>query len=318
MEAAALKIVLQYRASRGFHAQIDAVFGQGAVEVIDETDDAAFVRGMADADALLHVLKPVTAEVIAAAPRLRLIQKLGVGVNTIDLEAARTARAAVCNMPGVNSIAVAEMALALMLAVLRRLSYLDAATRAGEGWRPDLDVLDTTGEIAGRTVGLLGFGNSARRVAPVLEAMGARVVYHARSAKPDAPYAFLPLDELLAAADILSIHMPVDASTRGLIGEAAFARMKRGAVLINTARGELVDEAALARALVSGRLRGAGLDVFAGEPIGADHPLLAFPQVVASPHAAWLTPETLQRSLVAARENCRRLAAGEPLLNRVA
>ncbi|HEY2051302.1 MAG TPA: NAD(P)-dependent oxidoreductase, partial [Caulobacteraceae bacterium] len=230
---------------------------------------------------------------------------------------AKSAGAAVCNMPGVNSVAVAEMALALMLAVMRRLRYLDSATRAGEGWRPDLDVLDTTGEIAGRTVGLLGFGGSARRVATVLDALGARVVYHARSARPDVPYAFLPLHDLLAEADILSIHMPVEESTRGLIGESAFARMKPGAVLINTARGELVDEAALAQALASGRLRGAGLDVFAGEPIGADHPLLAFPQVIASPHAAWLTPETLQRSLVAAKENCRRLAAGEPLLNQV-
>jgi phosphoglycerate dehydrogenase-like enzyme len=318
MEGSALNIVLQYRASHGFRAQIDAVFGPGAVKVIEETDRAAFAASMTDADALLHVLEPVTAAVIAGAPRLRLIQKLGVGVNTIDLEAARAAGAAVCNMPGVNSIAVAEMALALMLAVLRRLSYLDAATRAGESWRPDLDVLDTTGEIAGRTVGLLGFGGSARRLAPVLEALGARVVYHARSARPEVPYAFLPFKDLLAQADILSIHIPVDASTRGLIGEQAFARMKPGAILINTARGELIDEAAMARALASGRLRGAGLDVFVGEPVGADHPLLAFPQVLASPHAAWLTPETLQRSLVAAKENCRRLEAGEPLLNRVA
>jgi phosphoglycerate dehydrogenase-like enzyme len=285
--------------------------------VIDETDYAAFARSMTEADALLHVLEPVTAQVIEGAPRLGLIQKLGVGVNTIDLDAALAAGAAVCNMPGVNSIAVAEMALALMLAVLRRLSYLDSATRAGEGWRPDLDVLDTTGEIAGRTVGLLGFGGSARRLAAALDALGARVVYHARTAKPDVPYAFLSLEDLLTEADVLSIHMPVEAHTRGLIGEAAFARMKPGAVLINTARGELVDEAALARALSSGRLRGAGLDVFVGEPIGEDNPLLAFPQVVASPHAAWLTPETLRRSLVAAKENCRRLAAGEPLLNRV-
>jgi len=317
LESPPLKIVLQYRASRGFRAQIDEVFGARTVEVIDETDYADFGRAMADADALLHVLEPVTAKVIAGAPRLRLIQKLGVGVNTIDLDAAKAAGAAVCNMPGVNSIAVAEMALALMLAVLRRLRYLDAATRAGEGWKPDLDVLDTTGEIAGRTVGLLGLGGSARRLAVALDALGARVVYHARSAKPDVPYAFLSLDDLLTQADVLSIHMPVEASTRGLIDEAAFARMKPGAVLINTARGELVDEAALARALASGRLRGAGLDVFAGEPIGADNPLLAFPQVVASPHASWLTPETLQRSLVAAKENCRRLAAGEPLLNQV-
>jgi phosphoglycerate dehydrogenase-like enzyme len=262
------------------------------------------------------VLEPVTAAVITGAPRLRLIQKLGVGVNTIDLDAARAAGVAVANMPGVNSIAVAEMAMALMLAVLRRLRHLDDTARAG--WRPDPAIMDSTGEIAGRTVGLLGMGASARRLAPVLEALGARVIYTARGPKPELPYAFLPLNDLLAAADILSVHMPVEASTRGLIGRAAIAQMKRGAILINTARGELVDEAALAEALREGRLRGAGLDVFAVEPAEAGNPLLALPQVVASPHAAWLTPETLTRSLVAALENCRRLGAGEPLSNRVA
>jgi phosphoglycerate dehydrogenase-like enzyme len=311
-----MKIVLQHRASPGFRAQIAAMFGEGGVAIVDEADLAAFAREMAQAEALLHVLEPVTAAVIAAAPRLRLIQKLGVGVNTIDLEAARAAGVAVANMPGVNSIAVAEMALALMLAVLRRLRHLEETARSG--WRPDPAVMDATGEIAGRTVGLLGMGASARRLAPVLEALGARVVYTARSRKPDLAYDFVAFDELMATSDILSIHMPVEASTRGLVGRAAIARMKPGAILINTARGELVDEAALAQALREGRLRGAGLDVFAAEPVAPDHPLLGLPQVVASPHAAWLTPETLGRSLAAAHENCRRLAAGEPLLNRVA
>jgi phosphoglycerate dehydrogenase-like enzyme len=311
-----VKIVLQYAPSPGFHAQIDAAFGAGAVVVIDEADSARFGREMADAEVLLHVLEPVTAAVIAAAPRLRLIQKLGVGVNTIDRAAARAAGVAVANMPGVNSIAVAEMALALMLAVLRRLRHLDEIARTA--WRPDPAVMDAGGEIAGRTVGLLGMGASARRLAPVLEALGARVLYTARSAKPDLPWAFVDFEDLLAQSDIVSVHMPVEASTRGLIGRAAIARMKPGAILINTARGELVDEAALAQALAEGRLRGAGMDVFAKEPVSPDNPLLALPQVVASPHAAWLTPETLARSLAVAGENCRRLAAGEPLLNVVA
>jgi len=314
-----MKVILQYRASEGFRAQIAAAFpGAEPVVVIDETDEVRFSEEMKDAVALLHVLKPVTAAVIAAAPKLRLIQKIGVGVNTIDLAAAEAHGVAVANMPGTNSAAVAEMALALMFGVLRRTAYFDGLTRAGQGWRPDLAVLDQTGEIGGRCVGLVGFGGSAQRLAPVLTALGARVIYTAKSEKPGVPGEFRSLEALLEEADIVSLHCPLTDETRGMIGEAALARMKPGAVLINTARGGLVDEAALAEALASGRLRGAGLDVFEAEPTPADNPLFALPQVLVAPHVAWLTPETLARSLVVARENCRRLAAGEPLLHRVA
>lgn len=314
-----MKVVLQYRASEGFLAQIAAAFADASpVVVIDETDRATFSAEMRDAEVLLHVLEPVTAAVIAAAPRLRLIQKIGVGVNTIDLEAARAHGVAVANMPGTNSAAVAEMALSLMIGVLRRTVYFNTLTRAGEGWRPDLAVLDQVGEIGGRTVGLVGFGGSAQRLAPVLAALGARVVYAARAQKPDAPYAFRALGDLLEEADIVSLHVPSTPETRGMIDAAALARMKRGGILINTARGDLVDEPALAEALRSGHLRGAGLDVFGREPTGPDNPLFALPQALLAPHVAWLTPETLARSLVVARENCRRVEAGEALLHRVA
>ncbi len=286
--------------------------------VVDEADDAAFGAEMREAGVLLHVLKPVTRAVIAAAPNLRLVQKIGVGVNTIDLAAASAHGVAVANMPGTNSPAVAEMALSLMLGVLRRTVYFDMATRAGEGWRPDLAVLDRVGELGGRCVGLVGFGASARHLAPILAAMGARVIYTARSDRREAPYAFRTLAGLLAEADIVSLHAPLTAETRGLIGEAALARMRPGSILINTARGDLVNEAALLKALQDGHLRGAGLDVLAMEPSGADNPLFARPEVLVSPHVAWLTPETLARSLAVARENCRRIEVGESLLHRVA
>jgi phosphoglycerate dehydrogenase-like enzyme len=314
-----MKIVLQYRASPGFRDQIREAFeGFEPVIVVDEADEDQFRTHMAEAEVLLHVLKPVTAAVIGAAPNLRLIQKLGVGVNTIDLAAASARGVAVANMPGTNSAAVAEMALALMLGVLRRTVYFDALTRAGQGWRPDLEVLDQTGEIGGRTVGLVGLGASARRLAPVLTALGAEVIYTARSARPDAPWAFHPLPVLLERADIVSLHAPLTDETRGMISEAALARMKPGAILVNTARGDLVDEAALVRALTGGVLRGAGLDVFALEPTPFDNPLLALPNVLVAPHIAWLTPETLARSLVVARENCLRIQSGTPLLHHVA
>jgi phosphoglycerate dehydrogenase-like enzyme len=312
-----MKVVLQYRASDGFRRQI-AAMATFPVAIVDEDDKAAFHSEMRDADVLWHVLEPVTATVIAEAPRLRLIQKLGVGVNTIDLEAARERGVAVANMPGTNSAAVAEAALGLMLAVLRRTLYLDAITRRGEGWRPDAAALDSVGEIGGRTVGLIGFGASARGLAPALTALGARVIYTATRAKADAPYDFVDLETLLAVADIVSLHLPLTEETNGLIGAEALARMKPGAILINTARGGLVDEAALVEALQSGQLRGAGLDVFAAEPAGAANPLFSLPNVVVSPHTAWLTPETLARSLTVAVENCRRLEAGEALLHRVA
>ena len=304
-------IVLHARPSPGFRAAVDTIFGKDVVVHVDEAAPLDSVAG--EITALLHVLTPVTADFIASTPNLRLIQKLGVGVNTIALDAARAHGTAVCNMPGTNSQAVAEMALSLMMAVLRRTCFFDARTRAGEGWTADPSELDNVGEVAGRTVGLVGIGNSAQRLAPVLAALRAKVVYTARS-KREVPYEYLPLDQLLAQSDIVSLHIPLTEETRGLIDPTA---MKPGAVLINTARGELVDEGRLVAALASGHLRGAGLDVFAAEPVPADNPLLGLTNVVLAPHIAWLTPETLVRSLKVAHENCRRLTAGEPLLHQV-
>ena len=313
-----MKTVLQYRASPGFCDQIKTSFAKmDPVTVVDEFDEPRFSEAMLTAEVLLHVLKPVTAEVIATAHNLKLIQKLGVGTNTIDLVAAKARGIAVCNMPGTNSQAVAEMALTLMLSCLRRTIYLDALTRAGRGWSPDLEALDRVGEVCGRTVGLVGFGQSAQRLAPVLTALGAKVIYTARSARPDAPYGFRDLGTLLEEVDIISLHLPLTDETRNLIDAKALARMKPGGIVINTSRGEIIDEVALEAALRSGHLRGAGLDVFAKEPAGAENPLFALDRVVVAPHQAWLTPETLSRSLAVAKENCRRLAAGEALLHRV-
>jgi phosphoglycerate dehydrogenase-like enzyme len=304
-------IVLHARPSPGFREAVDAIFGAGVVTHVDEA--APLDQVAPEITALLHVLTPVTPDFIASAPKLKLIQKLGVGVNTIALDAARDHGVAVCNMPGTNSQAVAEMALSLMMAVLRRTCFFDARTRGGEGWTADPSELDSVGEIGGRTVGLVGFGHSAGLLAPVLAALGAKVVYTARSQR-DVPYEYMPLDQLVAESDIVSLHMPLTDETRGSIDPLA---MKQGAVLVNTARGELVDEARLVAALTSGHLRGAGLDVFAQEPLPRGNPLLALPNTVLAPHIAWLTPETLVRSLRVAHENCRRLAAGESLLHQV-
>lgn len=303
-----MKAVLQYRATPGFREQIAKLESDWLqIVVIDETDKPAFAREMHDAHVLLHVLERVTAAGIDASPQLRLIQKLGVGVDTIDLEAARRRGIAVCNMPGANTRAVAELTLLLMLASLRRLAEIDTRTRQGDGWRLDASSLDGLGELGGREVGLVGFGAVGKCLAPMLEGIGARVT-HTKA---------LPFDQLLARADIVSLHIPLNDKTTRIMNAEAFAKMKRGSILINTARGGLVDEPALLSALASGQLRGAGLDVFATEPVNPDNPLLKLPNVLVTPHLAWFTRETLARGLTVFAENCRRLRDGEPFVNRV-
>ncbi len=308
-----IRVVFRFDASDSLIRKVEALAGDRIeIHCCPERDDAAYDALLPQAHVLWHVLKPVTEDQIARAAKLRLVQKIGSGVNTIAVEACRARGIAVCNLPGTNSRAVAEMTLLLMLACLRRLRELDAAVRCTGGWIGAARMQDRFGELAGRTVGLLGDGAVPRVLKPLLEALGARVVYWSRSDRNT------EFDALLADADIVSLHLPLAADTERLIGAAQIARMKPGAILINTARGALVDETALADALRSGRLGAAGLDVFAEEPVATEHSLLRLPNVVATPHLAWLTQETLERSLVGALDNVRHLRDGVALLNRVA
>lgn len=313
-----MKVIWNYTAGPEFRRRLEGLADQGLeVSVCPEPDDARLFELLPDARVLWHCLRPVDAGVLEAAPHLELVQKIGVGVNTIDLETARARGVAVCNMPGTNSRAVAEHTLALMLAVLRQVPAFHGDVRGGRGWSWDPARQDGLGEIAGRTIALVGFGAIPQLLAPILHAMGARVLYTARTAR-DTPLAeFRPLDQLLREADVISLHVPLTADTHELLNRQRFQAMKPGAVLVNTARGALVDEEALLEALEDGPLAGAGLDVFATEPIEQQHPLLRRGDVVLAPHVAWLTGETLARSLEVAVENCRRLEAGEPLLHRI-
>lgn len=224
---------------------------------------------------------------------------------------------AVCNMPGTNTQSVAEMTLLLILATLRRSVRLDAETRAGRGWGGDPALLDGLGEVAGRVVGLVGYGAVPQRLAPVLSALGARVICHSRHPVDDGAAHQVPLDEVFRTADIVSLHLPLTHDTARLLNRERIASMKPGAVLVNTARGGLVDEAALLDALRSGYLAGAGLDVFAVEPVEPANPLLTLANVTVTPHVAWLTQETLKRSITVAFDNCRRLRDSAPLVHQV-
>jgi phosphoglycerate dehydrogenase-like enzyme len=278
-----------------------------------EDDDDTFHRELPDAEVLWHVLRPLSGPNLEKAVNLKLVHKLGAGVNTIDVDTATRLGIAVANMPGANAPSVAEGTVLLMLAALRRLPALDRATREGKGWPSDPTLGETVRDIGGCTVGLVGYGNIAKAVERIVLAMGARVLH--TSTRDDGHPGWRALPDLLAASDIVSLHLPLTEKTTGMLGRVALGRMKPDAVLVNTSRGGVVDEEALVEALRSGGLAAAGLDVFAVEPIPADNPLLSLDNVVLSPHVTWYTADTMRRYLEHAVDNCRRLRAGQELAN---
>jgi phosphoglycerate dehydrogenase-like enzyme len=281
-----------------------------------EDDDDTFYRELPDAEVLWHVLRPLSGPDLEKAANLKLVHKLGAGVNTIDVDSATRLSIAVANMPGANAPSVAEGTVLLMLAALRRLPALDRATREGRGWPSDPTLGETVRDIGGCTVGLLGYGNIAKTVEKIVLAMGTppSQVLHT-STRDDGHPGWRPLPDLLAASDIVSLHLPLTEKTAGMLDRAALARMKPDAVLVNTSRGGVVDEEALVEALRSGWLAAAGLDVFAVEPIPADNPLLNLDNVVLTPHVTWYTVDTMRRYLEHAVDNCRRLRDGQELAN---
>jgi phosphoglycerate dehydrogenase-like enzyme len=279
----------------------------------DDSPDsqAAFYRELPDADVIWHVLRPLSGADLLRANRLRLVHKFGAGVNTIDVDTATKRGIVVANMPGANAPSVAEGAVLLMLATLRRLPALDRATRQGRGWPSDPQLGETVRDIGACTVGLVGYGNIAKHVAGIVAAMGATVLH--TSTLDDGLPGWRPLSELLAASDIVSLHLPLTDDTHGLLGRGALAGMKPGAVLVNTSRGAIVDEGALVDALRGGGLAAAGLDVFDVEPVPPDNPLLSLDNVVLTPHVTWYTVDTMRRYLVEAVANCSRLRDGKQL-----
>nr|WP_179467383.1 2-hydroxyacid dehydrogenase [Mycolicibacterium vinylchloridicum] len=278
-----------------------------------EDDDQTLHRELPDAEVIWHVLRPLTGADLRLGPRLRLVHKLGAGVNTIDVDTATELGIAVANMPGANAPSVAEGTVLLMLAALRRLPALDRATRRGLGWPTDAGLGETVRDIGSCTVGLVGYGNIAKRVERIVHAMGGTVL-HTNTAR-DETDSWRPLPDLLAESDIISLHLPLTPATDKLINATALAGVKPHAVLVNTSRGGIIDEPALVDALSNGRLAAAGLDVFAAEPVDPANPLLSLDNVVLTPHVTWLTADTMRRYLIQAIDNCRRLRDGSDLVN---
>ncbi len=276
---------------------------------------------ISDADILVVGLEPVPEAVFEAAGGLRLVQRLGVGFDAIDLAAAARRGVMVCNMPDFNAGTVAEHALALILAVLRRLFESTMLMKAGY-WPLGAVVAGGIYDLQGKTVGIVGMGKIGREVARRLQPFDVRILYSderrlsaGEEESLGAEYAML--DRLLSQSDIVSLHVPLTPKTHELLGRSKLELMKPGAFLINTARGALVDEAALAELLRDGRIAGAGVDVFADEPPDAKHPLRGCSNVVLTPHTAGQTREAMERMVEMMLENVHRVGRGEEPLHRV-
>jgi D-3-phosphoglycerate dehydrogenase len=266
---------------------VEAAGGELVVAECRSEADVADALATYRPDAMLVQFAPVGARALAAANGLVAIVRYGVGLDNVDVRAAEAAGVAVSAVPDYCIAEVADHAMALLLAVERGIVALAADIAAG-GW--DFRAAGPVRRLRGRTLALLGFGRIARAVAERAGGFGFRVVAFDPGV-PDANAA--TLDELLGQADVLSIHVPLTDATRGLISARELALLPPGAVVINTSRGGIVDEEALAAALADGRMRGAGLDVLADEPPRRDHPLRSLPNVVLTPHAGWFSESAI-------------------------
>jgi len=284
---------------------------EAAVEVrFAERVDADSVREAAAGCAAIITrgMGRIPASVLEGTPSLRCVARCGAGVDNIDVPAASRLGLPVVHAPDAGTRSVAEHALMLALAVARQTSRWDQAVKRGdwhtrEGWQGV--------ELAGKTLGVVGLGRIGRRAAELGAALGMEVVAWNRTERPS-PWPLLALDSLLERSDVVSLHVALTDATRGLMNAERLARLRPATILVNTARGALIDEAALAEALASGRLAGAGLDVLVQEPPPDDHPLLALPNVILTPHVAGLTDVAYRRMCVETVTHVLRILDGQP------
>lgn len=289
-----------------YHPDGEAILRASGKSVIVIADDAtgALLPHLADTEAIIaRTPARVSAEVIAAAPRLRVVSTSGFGTDNIDIAAATAGGVAVVNNPGSAENSVAEHAVALVLGLAKKLTWSDAAVRSGRSWdfRSGFDAI----ELKGRTLGVVGFGRIGREVARKLhEGLGMEIVVYdplldVNAIAPGARQV-ASLEELLALADVVSIHCALTPQTRHLFDGRTLALMRPGALLINTSRGPVVDEVALAAALILGTIGGAGIDVYESEPPGPGNPLFGVPNAILTAHTAGLTVESARRLAVSA------------------
>ena len=294
--------------------------GVNVIELPPGSTEETLARHIAEADGLItRGSIKVTRELMESNPRLKVVGVHGIGCDHVDLKAAKELGKTVCNTPDALTVTVAEMAMALTLALIRRVVAADKAVRGDQWSRKYSDLIGV--ELAGRKVGIIGLGRIGEATATRMKAFEAEIYYWSRTRKPESEkhygFKWLELDELLATCDIISLHIPATPETRHLIGAEQIDKMKQGAYIVNTARGRVIDQEALTEALRSSKIKGAALDVFENEPLPSDSLLCSMDNVILTPHLAASNLEGMQRMAVQVAEGVLRVIQGEEPANRV-
>ncbi|MDR3640683.1 MAG: D-2-hydroxyacid dehydrogenase [Humidesulfovibrio sp.] len=311
------RIVVLDAFTMGQDVSWEAIASQGELHLYDRTAPGQLLERARGAQVLFTNKAVLSRAAIEALPDLQCVCVLATGYNVVDLEAAAARGIPVCNAPGYSPPAVAQHVMAVVLELFSHVSQHARAVREGR-WsaQPDFCFWDEPiVELAGKTFGVVGFGAIGSRVAELAHAFGMNVLAYAPRPKaqpPYGPFAFAGLDELFADSDVVSLHCPLTPENENLVGARLLSRMRPTAYLVNTARGQLVDEAALVQALTAGTIAGAALDVVREEPIRPDDPLLCAPNCLLTPHVAWASREARTRLLRITAQNLRAFLSGQP------
>ena len=289
----------------------------GDYTVYDRTPEDQIISRIGDAEIILLNKTPISAAVLAACPSVKLICVLATGYNVVDCAAAKERGIPVCNVPDYGTAAVAQFTFALLLELCHQVGHHGQTVRDGKWCScPDFCYWDTPQmELAGKTLGIIGFGRIGRAVGRIANAFGMKVIAYNRSQCEEgkAIGSYVNLEELLTTADIISLHCPLSAENTGIIHADSIAKMKNGVILINTARGPLVDEAAITAALESGKVRGFACDVVSSEPMKESNPLKSAPNCIVTPHMAWSPVESRQRIADCTERSIRAFLDGNPI-----
>jgi glyoxylate reductase len=280
----------------------------------NEMDTHVRAEKITRADYLLVAAQKLSEDTISLASNAKLIQKTGIGVDNIDTDSASKLGLPVCNTPGANATGVSELTILLILALYRKLPYINEATKSGKWLMWELR--PSSYEMQGKTHGFIGFGNIGRETAKRSKAFGTEIIYFDKfrlteEEEKDLGVRYSSLEDVIIKSDIISLHVPLLPETKGLLGEKELKMMKKNAVIINVARGGVVDENALYDALKSKIIAGAGIDVWESEPTNPNHPLFSLENIIASPHIGAGTRDTLTRVVQNAFDNIRRVELGE-------